>query len=60
MTYILKQIDFMKVESGSQLLRKYDPGFDNRSGEEKEKVRRTMASCLLTEKDLIMDGHYEP
>ena len=57
-TYILRQIDFMKVESGSQLLRKYDPGFDNRSDEEKEKVRRTMASCLLTEKDLIMDGHY--
>lgn len=57
-TYILNHIDFLKVEFGSQLLRRFDPEFDCRSDAEKETVRRTMASHLKMENNLIMDGHY--
>jgi len=57
-TFILNQIDFLKVESGSRLLRKVDPIFDSRTDSAKENVRRTLANLLKMENNLIMDGHY--
>ena len=57
-TFILNQIDFMKVFFGSKLLHEFDPDFDLRNQGGKEKVRKEIAKRLLCEDKMIMDGHY--
>lgn len=57
-TYILDRIDFMEVVNGSRLLREYDPDFNTRDEEDKEKDRKAIARLMREKADFIMDGHY--
>ncbi len=57
-TFILDHLDCIKVFHGSQMLREICPGFDALDHIGKTKVRRELATRLLSVNELIMDGHY--
>lgn len=57
-TFILENIDFIDVFSGSHLLKKQNPDFDMKNDEEKNACRKELAKHLLTKDNFIMDGHY--
>lgn len=57
-TFILDKIDFLDVIVGSKLLREYDPDFDKRDEEGREKDRKAVAELMLQRDNFIMDGHY--
>ena len=57
-TYILNKLDFIKVVSGSLMLREICPEFDQKDEEEKNEVRRKLADRLATIDTFIIDGHY--
>ncbi len=57
-TYILDQIDFIEVIVGSRLLREYDPDFDSRDEEGRERDRKEVAQMMMAKETFIMDGHY--
>lgn len=57
-TYILNQIDFIKVFAGSTMLREMCPDYDLRDNEGKNEVRKQLADSLLSVESFIMDGHF--
>ncbi len=57
-TYIMDRIDFIEVLVGSRLLREYDPEFDLRDDEGREKDRKAVAKLMMEKETFIMDGHY--
>ena len=57
-TYILNQIDFIKVLAGSAMLREMCPDYDLRDNEGKNVVRKQLADSLFSVESFIMDGHY--
>ncbi len=57
-TYILNQIDFIKVLAGSTMLREMCPDYDLRDNEGKNEVRKQLAESLLSVESFIMDGHF--
>lgn len=57
-THILDKIDFIEVIVGSRLLREYDPDFDFRDEEGREKDRKAVAQLMMKKETFIMDGHY--
>lgn len=57
-TYLLDQIDFIEVLSGSKLLREYTPDFDTRDEKGREQARKALASQMASKETFIMDGHY--
>ena len=57
-TYILNQIDFIKVLAGSTMLREMCPDYDLRDNEGKNVVRKQLADSLLSVESFIMDGHF--
>ena len=57
-TYILNQLDFIRVLPGSKMLREMCPDYDLRDNEGKNEIRRQLADSLMSEDSFIMDGHY--
>ena len=57
-TYIMDRIDFIEVLVGSRLLREYDPDFDSRDEDGREKDRKAVAKLMMEKETFIMDGHY--
>lgn len=57
-TNILNKIDFIKVLTGSAMLREICHDYDSRNDDGKNVVRRQLADSLQSIESLIMDGHY--
>ena len=57
-TYILSQIDFIKILAGSTMLRELCPDYDSMDNDGKNVVRRQLADSLLSVESFIMDGHF--
>lgn len=57
-TYIMDRIDFIEVLVGSRLLREYDPDFDSRDEDGRERDRKAVAKLMMEKETFIMDGHY--
>ncbi|MDE6435162.1 MAG: hypothetical protein K2L07_13140 [Lachnospiraceae bacterium] len=57
-TYIMEQIDFIDVVTGSRLLREYAPDFDKRDEPGRKKAREAIAKLMQKRDNFIMDGHY--
>ena len=57
-TYIMDRIDFIDVLVGSRLLREYDPEFDTRDEDGRERDRKAVAELMMEKETFIMDGHY--
>lgn len=57
-TYILNQIDFIEVVSGSKLLREIDPAFDIGDENARKETREKLAKMMMDKETFIMDGHY--
>ena len=57
-TYILDAVRNFEVLAGSSLLKDISPDFHSLSVEDKELVRKQLASRLKEKDGFIMDGHY--
>lgn len=57
-TYILDAVRNFEVLAGSSLLKEISPDFHSLSVEDKELVRKQLASRLKEKDGFIMDGHY--
>lgn len=57
-SFILEKIDFIRVISGSRMLRELCPDFDKKDEENKKIARQQLADHLMAEDSFIMDGHY--
>lgn len=57
-TYILNQLDFIEVATGSKLLRQYNPDFDFRNEVGRKNARKALAELMVQKESFIMDGHY--
>ncbi|MGP1612866.1 MAG: AAA family ATPase [Catonella sp.] len=57
-SFILGNIRNLEVLSGSSLLQKLAPNFNNLAEEQKETVRQELALQLRQKDSFIMDGHY--
>ncbi len=56
-TFILDQVDFIKVMQGSRMLRQLCNDFDSLDEENKKSVRLKLADELSFQDSFIMDGH---